>query len=89
MENYKLLKGFFLSRTGCPTPTNESNGLRKKLREILTPVIRDGNLFVLEFSIMLKHVGKVGSNIQDVLDAIFAQDIQVARIFGAAQIQIG
>lgn len=57
--------------------------------EILTPVIRDGNLFVLEFSVMLKHIGKVGRNVQDVLNAILAQDIQVGGIFGTAQIQIG
>lgn len=38
---------------------------------------------------MLKHVGKIRSDVQNVLDAVFAQDIQVAGIFGTTQIQIG
>lgn len=72
----------------CQLPTNESNGLRKELREVLAPVIRDGDLLVLELSVVLKHVWQVGSHIQDVFNAIFAQDVQVGRIFGTAQVQV-
>lgn len=51
-------------------------------------MIRDGNLFVLEFPVVLEHVGQVGSHVQDVLDVVLAQNIQVGGVFGTAQVEI-
>lgn len=68
--------------------TNERNGFWEKLREVLAPVIRNGNLFVLEFPVVFKHVGQVGSHVQDVLDVVLAQNVQVGGVFGTAQVKI-
>ncbi len=52
-------------------------------------MIRDGNLLVLEFPVVFEHVGQVGSDVQDVLDVVLAQDVQVGGVFGTAQVKIG
>ena len=49
--------------------TNELNGLREELRKILAPVVRDGDLLVMEIPILLEEVRQVGGNIEDVADA--------------------
>lgn len=41
----------------CPMLTNKTDRLRKELRQVLAPVVRDGNLLVLEFAGILKQVG--------------------------------
>lgn len=69
--------------------TYERNGLREKLREVLAPVIGDGNLFVLEVPFVFKHVGQVGRHVQDVLDIVLAEHIQVGGVFGTAQVKVG
>lgn len=69
--------------------TYERNGFWEKLRQVLAPVIRDGNLLVLEFSVVFKHVRQVGSYVQDVLDVVLAQNVQVGRVFGTAQVKVG
>lgn len=69
--------------------TDERNGFREELRQVLAPVIRDGDLLVLEVPVVLEHVGQVGGHVQDVLDVVLAQDVQVGGVFGTAQVQIG
>lgn len=64
--------------------TDEGDGLREELRQVLAPVIRDGNLLVLEFSVVLEHVGQVRSHVQNVLDVVFSEDVQVGGVFSAA-----
>lgn len=49
--------------------TYKGDGLRKELRQILAPVVRDGDLFVLEFPGVFKEIRQVRSNIQDVFNA--------------------
>lgn len=51
-------------------------------------MIRDGNLFVLKLPGVLEHVGKIGSHVQDVLDAKLLQDVQVRGVLRATQIQM-
>lgn len=70
------------------TPTYEGYGLWEELGQILTPVVRNGNLLVSEAAIVLKHVGEVGRHIQNVLDVAAAQHIQVGGVFGAAQVKV-
>lgn len=72
-----------------PQLTNERNGLWEKLREVLAPVIGNGDLFVLEVSVVFKHVGQVGRDVQDILNIILPQDIQVGGVFGTAQVKVG
>ena len=48
-------------------------------------MVGDGDLFVLEVSVVLKHVGQVWRHIEDVLDVILPQHVQVGGIFGTAQ----
>lgn len=55
----------------------------------MAPVVRNGNLFVPEVAFMLKHVGQIGCDVQDVLYVVLAEDIQVSGVFGAAQVKIG
>lgn len=51
-------------------------------------MIRDGDLFVLEVSLVLEHVGQVGRDVEDVLDVVLAEHIQVCRVFGTAQVKV-
>ena len=51
-------------------------------------MIGDGDLFVLEVSLMLEHVGQVGRHVEDVFDVVFAEHVQVCGIFGTAQIKV-
>lgn len=51
-------------------------------------MIRDGNLLVLKLAGVLEHVGKVGSHVQDVLDAKLLQNVQVRGVLRATQIQM-
>lgn len=69
-------------------PTYEGNGLWEELGQILTPVVRNGDLFVPEAPIVLEHVGEVGRDIQNVLDVVAAQHVQVGGVFGAAQVKV-
>lgn len=50
-------------------------GLWEELGQVLTPVVRNGNLFVPEVAVMLKHVGEIGRDVQDVLDVVLAQHV--------------
>lgn len=68
--------------------TNEADGLGEELREILAPVIRDGDLLVLELPCVLEEVGQVGSHVEDVLDAVLLQHVQVGGVLGAAQVEV-
>lgn len=68
--------------------TNKADGFWEKLREILAPVIGDGNLLVLKFPSILEHVGKIRGHVQDVLDAKLLQDIQVRGVLCTAKIQM-
>lgn len=51
-------------------------------------MIRYGDLFVLEFSIVLKHVGQVGRYVQDVLNVVLAQHVQIGGVLGTAQVKV-
>lgn len=51
-------------------------------------MIRDGDLFVLEVPLVLKHVGQVGRHVEDVLDVVLAEHVQVRRVFGTAQVKV-
>lgn len=55
--------------------TYECYGLWKELGQVLTPVVRNGNLFVPEVAVMLKHVGEIGCDVQDVFDVVLAQHV--------------
>ena len=68
--------------------TNEADGLGEELREILAPVVRDGDLLVLELPRVLEEVGQVGSHVEDVLDAVLLQHVQVGGVLGAAQVEV-
>lgn len=52
-------------------------------------MVRNGDLFVPEAAVVLKHVGEVGRHIQNVLDVVAAQHVQVGGVFGAAQVKVG
>lgn len=52
-------------------------------------MVRNWNLFVPKVTVMLKHVGEVGRDVQDVLDVVLAQHGEVGRIFGTAQVKVG
>ena len=69
-------------------PTYERYGLWEELGQILTPVVRNGNLLVSEAPVVLKHVGEVGRDVQNVLDVVAAQHVQVGGVFGAAQVKV-
>lgn len=71
------------------TPTNEADGLGEELREVLAPVVRDGDLLVGELTTVLKGVGQVGCDVEDVFDAVFAKYIQVGRVLGTAEVEVG
>lgn len=47
--------------------TNEANGGREETGQILTPMIRDRNLQVLDRSGILENVGQIGCHIDHVL----------------------
>lgn len=71
------------------TLTNEINSFREELRKVLAPVIRDGNLLVVEVAILLKEVWEVWSHIEDVVDSQFGQSVHVGRVTGTSQVEIG
>lgn len=71
------------------TPTNEADGLGEELREVLAPVVRDGDLLVGELATVLKGVGQVGCDIEDIFDAVLAKYIQVSRVLGTAEVEVG
>lgn len=71
------------------TLTDKRYGLWEELGQVLTPVVRNGDLLVPKVTVMLKHVGEVGRDVQDVLDVVLAQHCQVGGVFGAAQVQVG
>lgn len=71
------------------TLTDKRYGLREELGQVLTPVVRNWNLFVPKVAVMLEHVGEVGRDVQDVLDVVLAQHGEVGRVFGAAQVEVG
>lgn len=52
-------------------------------------MVRNWNLFVPEVTVMLKHVGEIGRDVQDVLDVVLAQHVKVGRVFGTAQVKVG
>lgn len=64
-----------LTKPGLDLLTYKWYGLWEELGQVLTPVVRNGNLFVPEVAIMLKHVGEIGRDVQDVLDVVLAQHI--------------
>lgn len=68
--------------------TDEGYGLWKELGQVLTPVVRDGDLLVRKEAVMFKHVGEVGCDVQDVLDVVLAQHVQVGGVFGTAQVEV-
>lgn len=68
---------------------DEADGLREELREVLTPVVRDGDLLVGELATMLKGIGQVGCDIEDIFDAVLAKYIQVGRVLGTAEVEVG
>ena len=70
------------------TLTDEADGLGEELREILAPVVRDGDLFVLKLPGVLEEVGQVGGHVEDVLDAVLLQHVQVGGVLGAAQVEV-
>ena len=43
------------------------NGSREETGQVLTPVVRDGNLQVLNGSRIFKNVGQIGCHIHNVL----------------------
>lgn len=47
--------------------TDETDGRRKETGQILTPVIGNGNLQVLDGSRIFKHVRKVGRHVDNIL----------------------
>lgn len=65
------------------------NDLREKLGQVLAPVIGDRNLLVLELPCILKQIGQIGGDVQDVLDAKLFQHVQVSRVLGTAQVKEG
>ena len=69
--------------------TYERNGLREKLGQVLAPVIRDGDLLVFELSPVLKSIGQVGRDVEDILDAVLAEHIQIGGVLGAAEVEVG
>lgn len=69
--------------------TNEADGLGEELRQVLAPVVRDGDLLVLELAGVLEEVGQVGRDVEDVLDAVLLQHVQVGGVLGAAQVEVG
>lgn len=52
-------------------------------------MVRYWNLFVPKVTVMLKHVGEVGRDVEDVLDVVLPQHGQVGGIFGTAQVKVG
>lgn len=71
------------------SPTNEADGLGEELREVLAPVVRDGDLLVGELTTVLKGIGQVGCDIEDIFDAVLAKYIQVGRVLGTAEVEVG
>lgn len=57
--------------------TNECNGLRKELGQVLAPVVRDGDLLVVKVAILLEQVREVGGDIEDVSDAELGQALHI------------
>lgn len=51
-------------------------------------MVRNGDLFVPEVAVVLKHVGEVGRDVQDVGDVVLAQHVQVGGVFRTAQVEI-
>lgn len=50
-------------------------GFWEELGQVLTPVVGNGNLFVPEVAIVLKHVWQIGCDVQDVLYIVLAQHV--------------
>lgn len=51
-------------------------------------MIRNGDLFVLEFPVVFKHVGQVGRYVQDVLNVVLAKHVQIGGVLGTAQVKV-
>ena len=60
---------------------------REKLRQVLTPMVDDGNLLVAVAGVGLENVGQIGSDVEYVSDAILGQHLLAGGVFGAAQVQ--
>lgn len=69
--------------------TDEADGLGEELGEVLAPVVRDGDLLVGELAPVLKSIGQVGRDIEDILDAVLAEHIQIGGVLGAAEVEVG
>lgn len=69
--------------------TNERDGLRKELGQVLAPVVRDGDLLVVKVAVLLEEVRQVWGDIEDVADAQLGQALHVGRIPGTAQVEVG
>lgn len=68
--------------------TNEADGLREELGEILAPVVGYWDLLVLKFSGVLEQIGEIRGHVEDVLDAKLFQDVQVCGVLGTAQVEV-
>lgn len=51
-------------------------------------MVGNRDLFIPETSLMFKHVGEIGCDVQDVLNVVLAQHIKVGRVFGTAQVKV-
>lgn len=83
-----MLKCLIVDSNSAGLLTNEADGFREELREVLAPVIRDGDLLVLKLPCVLKEVWQIGSHIEDVLDAVLLQHVQVGGVLGATKIEV-
>ena len=54
----------------------------------MRPVITDGDLKVLEVSIVFKHIWHIWGYVENVVNSIFLQLAQVRRVFGISQVQV-
>ena len=66
--------------------TDECDGLRKELGQVLAPVVRDGDLLVVKVAILLEEVGEVGGDIEDVADAQLGQALHVGAKMSAGAV---
>lgn len=51
-------------------------------------MVRDGNLLVFEVPFVFEHVGQVWRHVEDVFDVVLAEHVQVAGVFGTAQVEV-
>jgi len=65
------------------------NGLWEPGAEVLAPVVGDGDLQVVEALHVHEGVGHVGRDVEDVGDAVVPQLIEVGRVLGAAEVEVG